>query len=83
MNFTALLIAAFGAIVVLAGFFIGNKVSNKAISIIIKIMSVAGGFFSLALFPVKDLAVSSDAGIYWFILLLVAAAVNKYIIKAR
>ena len=50
MNITALLIAIVGAGIVVTGFFVASKVDKKSTSTIIKIVSGAGGFFSMAVF---------------------------------
>lgn len=83
MNLTALFIALIGVVIVLVAFFIANKLRNKALSITIKIVGAVVGFLAMAAFPVKDLNVSSQAGTYWFVMLIIAAIVSKIFFKAK
>lgn len=83
MNLTALLIALFGATIVIIGFYFGRKTENRVKANAIKIAGSIGGFFSLAVFPVDNLETTGLATQYLMVILVVVAIVNIFIKKSN
>lgn len=82
MTLIALGIASIGTLIVIAGFYAAKKVKNKFGSGAIQILSLALGFLSIVAVPVDNES-ASQAGIYWFVMLIVCAIIGKIFGKKK
>ncbi|MBD3645017.1 MAG: hypothetical protein P1U59_10115 [Alcanivorax sp.] len=82
MDVTALGLAALGAFIVLAGFYLAGKVTKKLWKSLVQVFSLLLGFIALAAFPVP-VETAASAGTYWLIILVVCAVVSKIFFKKK
>lgn len=80
MNVMALGIACIGTLIVIAGFYVARKIQNKFGSGAIQILSLVLGFLALVAFPLDNES-ASQAGIYWFIMLIIFVIIGKVLGK--
>lgn len=76
MDVIALGLAALGAFIVLAGFYLAGKATKKLWKSLVQVLSLLLGFVTLAAFPVP-VETAASAGTYWFIILVVCVVVSK------
>ena len=82
MNLLALGIALIGIVVVLVGFYIARRITNKIGAGAAQIGSIIIGFFAVVAFPV-DVDTSGQAGAYWFSGLIGCAIIGKLISRRK
>jgi len=82
MNLIALGIALIGIVVVLVGFYIARRLTNKIGAGAAQIGSVVLGLFAVVAFPV-DVETSGQAGTYWFFGLIFCAIIGKLFSKRK